>query len=234
MPISGWNECFITYLLAMLSPTHSIPVDAYRYGWLADQQIVTNEEYYGLTLPFGREYGGPLFFTFFSFMGIDPHGLADMYGNDYEKQVFNQAKINYLYCIDNPKQYVGYGANCWGLSACNGNEGYVEFSPAKDYGVIAPYAAISAMPYTPDESMAALRYYYYKLGDRIWGDNGFVTGFNLSKKWYSTEYISVDEGPVIVMVENYRSKLLWNLFMNIPEIKDGLKRIGFSSDHIKN
>ena len=91
-------------------------------------------------------YGGPLFFTFFSFMGIDPHGLADMYGNDYEKQVFNQAKINYLYCIDNPKQYVGYGANCWGLSACNGNEGYVEFSPAKDYGVIAPYAAISAMP----------------------------------------------------------------------------------------
>ena len=234
MPISGWNECFITYLLAMLSPTHSIPVDAYRYGWLADQQIVTNEEYYGLTLPFGREYGGPLFFTFFSFMDIDPHGLADMYGNDYEKQVFNQAKINYLYCIDNPKQYVGYGANCWGLSACNGNEGYVEFSPAKDYGVIAPYAAISAMPYTPDESMAALRYYYYKLGDRIWGDNGFVTGFNLSKKWYSTEYISVDEGPVIVMVENYRSKLLWNLFMNIPEIKDGLKRIGFSSDHIKN
>lgn len=107
-------------------------------------------------------------------------------------------------------------------------------SPENDRGVIQPTAAISSMPYTPKESMEALKHFYYNLGDKIWSKYGFVDGFSIHHNWYAKSHLAIDQGPIIVMIENYRTGLLWKLFMQIPDIQNGLKRLGFSSPYFKN
>ena len=196
--------------------------------------MLTKRNYYGYELPAGPEYGGPLFFSHYSFLGLNPKGLRDAYINDYWEQNLNHALINYSYCVENPKRYIGYGANCWGLTASDGNEGYSAHSPANDKGVIAPTAALASMPYTPEQSMAALHYFYYKLGDRLWSEEGcgFYDAFNLSARWFDDQYLAIDQGPIIVMIENYRSGLIWDLFMAVPEVQEGLRKLGFSSPYL--
>ena len=228
MKITGWNEALIVYALAASSPTHPISAEVYKQGWTRNGAFAEGKSYYGYLLPLGAEYGGPLFFSHYSFLGINPKDLKDQY-TDYWTQNRNHTLINYTYCITNPKGYAGYSADCWGLTASDGNNGYSAHSPTNDKGVIAPTAALSSMPYTPEESMKALHFFYYKLGDKLWSDYGFVDAFNLSEQWYDNQNIAIDQGPIVVMIENYRTGLLWSLFMIDPEVKAGLNKLGFQA-----
>ena len=233
-PIWGWNECLITYIMAASSPRHAISKDVYNGSWVGSGGFRNGKTYYGYELPLGNyEKGGPLFFEQYTFQGIDPNGLKDSLGLDYFQQVKNHTLINRAYCIENPKHYKGYAENCWGLTAGDSYKGYVAHCPDTDLGVIQPTAAISSMPYTPKESMQALRHFYYDLGDKIWSQYGFVDGFSIHHNWYAKSHLAIDQGPIIVMIENYRTGLIWKLFMNIPDIQNGLKKLGFTSPYMK-
>lgn len=224
--IHGWNECLITYFLAAGSPTHSINKDVYTNGWAENGKMKNGKQFYGVTLPLGFDLGGPLFFSHYSFLGLNPKGLKDQYA-DYWQQNLAHTQINYKYCLANPKNYSGYSADCWGLTASDTNNGYAAHSPTEDLGVISPTAAISAMPYTPQESMRALRFFYYKLGDKIWKDYGFVDAFNLTNLWWANSFLAIDQGPIICMIENHRTGLLWKLFMSCPEVQTSKTKLGF-------
>jgi len=230
-PIRGFNECMIVYILAESATRYPVPASLYRRGWAQSDFFVNGKTFYGYKLPLGFDYGGPLFFSQYSFLGLDPKGLKDEYA-DYWEQNYNHTLINRAYCIDNPKKFKGYGENCWGLTASDNYEGYNAHSPTNDLGVISPTAAISAFPYTPQYSMQALRHFYYDLGDKIWGEYGFTDAFSESHNWYAKSYLAIDQGPQIVMIENYRTGLLWKLFMSCPEVKGGLKKLGFESPYI--
>ena len=230
-PVRGWNEALITYVLAASSQADSIPKIAYDNGWANNGGIKNNNVYYGYQLPLGTANGGPLFFEHYSFLGINPNGLNDAFAN-YQTQAVNHTKINYEYCKANPRGYNGYSNLCWGLTASDVPGGYNANEPNNDVGVITPSAALSSLPYTPTESTNALRFFYYKLGDKIWGQYGFTDAFKLSDPWFADSYLAIDQGPIIVMIENYRSGLLWNLFTSAPEIKNGLKRLGFTAPYL--
>jgi hypothetical protein len=230
--LRGWNEALITYVLAASSERYGIEKAVYDKGWAAGKEFKNNRQYYKQTLPLGPELGGPLFFTHYSFMGLDPHGLKDHY-TDYWIQNRNHTLINHAYCLANPKQQKGYGPECWGLTASDSWQGYAAHSPTEDLGVISPTAALSAMPYTPDYSMLALRHFYNNLGDKIWGEYGFVDAFSEQHDWYAKSYLAIDQGPIIVMIENQRSGLIWKLFMSAPEVQRGLKKLGFESPYFK-
>ena len=230
-PIRGWDECLITYILAAASPTYPIDPEVYHGGWTNSDHFINGNKYYEIHLPLGFSYGGPLFFSHYSFLGLDPRGLKDQYA-DYWEQNLAHTKINRAYCIDNPKGWAGYGENCWGLTASDNPEGYAAHSPTNDNGTITPTAALSAFPYTPEYSMPVLKHFYYDLGENLWGEYGFKDAFNLTKNWFADSYLAIDQGPIIVMIENYRSQLLWNLFMSHPDVQRGLKRLGFSSPHL--
>lgn len=233
-PIWGWNECLITYIMSASSPNHSISKEVYNGSWVGSGGFKNGKTYYGYVLPLGNyDKGGPLFFEQYTFQGIDPNGLKDSLGIDYFEQVKNHTLINRAYCIENPKKFKGYAENCWGLTAGDSYKGYVAHCPDTDLGVIQPTAAISSMPYTPKESMEALRHFYYDLGDKIWSQYGFVDGFSIHHNWYAKSHLAIDQGPIIVMIENYRTGLIWKLFMNIPDIQSGMKKLGFSSPYFK-
>lgn len=229
--ISGWNEAMIVYVLAASSKTNAITKNVYDNGWAQNGGEQNGNTYYGIKLPLGPNLGGPLFFAHYSFLGINPHQLSDAYAN-YWTQDTAHTKINYDYCIANPNNYFGYSNACWGLTASDQENGYDAHSPTNDNGTISPTAAISSLPYSPTQSMNALKFFYYTLGDKLWGDYGFVDAFNLNNLWFADSYLAIDQGPQIVMIENYRSGLLWNLFMSCPEIKTGMKALGFSSPYL--
>jgi hypothetical protein len=233
MQIKGWNECLITYVLGASSTTFGTPATVYHNGWASNgnSSFVNGNTYYGHTLPLGENLGGPLFFSQYSFMGINPNGLQDMYAN-YTTQTKNHTLINYNYCISNPLRRYGYSDSCWGLTASDIPNGYTASSPTNDVGVIAPTAALSSFPYTPTESMKALKYFYYTLGDKLWGEYGFKDAFSLKDTWFAGSYLAIDQGPLMVMIENYRSGLLWNLFTSCPEVKNGMRQLGFSAPYL--
>ena len=232
-PVKGFNECLIYYVLAASGENYPVTSAVYHRGWAQSNFFINGKTYYSHKLPLGFDAGGPLFFSHYSFLGLDPHGLKDLYA-DYWEQNQNHTFINHDYCIENPKKFKGYGENCWGLTAGDTYDGYDAYSPTNDGGTIAPTAALSAFPYTPEYSMKALKHFYYDLGDKIWSEYGFVDGFNETKNWVAKSHLAIDQGPIIVMIENYRSGLLWKLFMNCPEIQVGLKKLGFESPYIKN
>lgn len=230
MPVTGWNESLIVYVLAAASPTHPIAREVYDTGWARSGSIRNGRLFYDVKLPLGSDLGGPLFFSHYSFLGLDPRGLADAYA-DYWEQNRAHTLINYRYCVDNPKNFAGYGPDCWGLTASDGDAGYGAWSPSNDRGVIAPTAALSSMPYAPEEALAALRFYYYKLGDKLWGDYGFIDAFNLSKGWFDRDmHIAIDQGPIVVMIENHRTGLPWQLFMSDADVQKGLSALGFTTN----
>jgi hypothetical protein len=234
MPIQGWNEAMIVYALAASSPIDSnrIPKMVYDSGWARNGGMKNGNHFYNYLLPLGPSYGGPLFFAHYSFLGINPNSLTDNYA-DYWMQNLNHSLINFTYCATNPGHFNGYSTSIWGLTASDDNlKGYDAHSPTNDDGVITPSAAISSLPYTPNESMDALRFFYYKLGDKLWGNYGFVDAFNLTNIWFADSFLAIDQGPEIIMIENYRTGLLWNLFMSCPEIKTGLKSLGFQSPNL--
>jgi hypothetical protein len=227
--IRGWNESLIVYVLAAASPTYPIPKAVYDNGWARNgaYPMQNNKSFYGIQLPLGYDYGGPLFFAHYSFLGLDPRNLSDQYAN-YWTQNIAHTKINRAYCIANPQKYVGYSADIWGLTASDIQNGYTASSPTNDRGVIAPTAAISSIPYTPEESMQTLRFFYYTLGDKLWGQYGFYDAFNLTSLWFAGSYLAIDQGPIICMIENHKTGLLWNLFMTNPDVQNGLDNLDFS------
>lgn len=226
--IRGWNEGLIVYVLAASSPTHPIGANVYHNGWARNGEIKNGNEYFNINLPLGYNRGGPLFFAHYSFLGLDPRNLEDRYAN-YWNQNVNHTLINRAYAIANPKNFVGYSAHSWGLTASDNHEGYSAHSPTNDLGVITPTAAVSSVPYTPEASLTAIRHFYYILGDKLWGDYGFYDAFNFTEEWIADSYLAIDQGPIIVMIENHRSALLWELFMANKEIAVGLEKLGFTS-----
>ncbi len=234
--LTGWNEVMITYLEAIASPTHSIPAGDFYTGFAGESvgtQYANHQTFYGINLDVGGPgTGGPLFFTDYSFMGFDPRGLRDQY-TDYFDNNRNQALINQAYCIHNPNHWKGYGAGTWGITAVDGPGGYVPYEPTQslDDGTLAPTGAISAMPYAPEASMAALRHFYRDLGTQVWSIYGFRDAFNLQRNWYSGITMGLNQAPMAVMIENYRTGLIWRNFMANPEIAPMLQAIGFRPDH---
>lgn len=224
--LKGWNETLIAYVLAASSSTHSIPKSVYTNGYATGGEFFNGQSYYGIPLPLGPPMGGPLFFSHYSFLGLKPGILSDPYANYFNQNV-SHSRINYAHCVANPGKFVAYSDSCWGLTASDNQSGYNAHSPTNDLGVITPTAALSSFPYTPLESMKALKYFYYRLGDRLWGSHGFYDAFNPTEDWYGTSYLAIDQGPIIIMIENHRSGLLWNLFMSAPEVQQGLTKLGF-------
>jgi hypothetical protein len=229
--IRGWNECLIAYVLAASSPRYSIDPIVYHRGFASGRGFFNGRSYYGVELPLGMPYGGPLFFAHYSFCGLDPHGLKDRYADYWELNV-RHVRINHAHCVANPHQHKGYGDACWGLSASDEPGGYAPHAPDNDNGTISPTAALASMPYAPRESMHALRHFLVHHGENVWGRYGFVDAFCEAQNWYADTFVAIDQGPIIVMIENYRTGLLWKLFMGIPEVQNGLRRLGFTSPYL--
>jgi hypothetical protein len=229
--IKGYNECLISYVIAASSPTYPIPPEVYHEGWAQNGAIKGGTTKYGYTLPLNhdgsQEYGGPLFWAHYSYLGLDPRNLEDPYANYWDHNVAH-VMIDYEYCLENPGGYPNYGPDCWGLTASYTVTGYTAHKPGNDPGVISPTAALSSIPYSPRESLAAMRYFYEELGDSIVGTYGPYDAFSVKENWYPTRYLAIDQGPIPVMIENYRSGLLWDLFMSCPEVKTGLANLGFT------
>ncbi|GAA3515051.1 glucoamylase family protein [Aquimarina addita] len=230
-PVGGYNECLIMYILAASSPTHPIDKEVYEQGWAKNGAISNGTVYYGLDTELdhyehNEDAVGPLFWAHYSYLGLNPNGLKDQYG-DYWKLNQNHAKIHYLYSLDNPKNYEGYGENNWGLTSSYSMSGYKGHRPGKDLGVISPTAALSSFPYTPKESMHFLRHLYEKQ-DTLIGKYGPYDAFSLEHNWYLPRYLSIDQGPITVMIENYRTQLIWNLFMKNEDVLRGLQKLGFT------
>lgn len=235
--LQGYNECLITYVMAASSPTHTIDPKVYHEGWARSGGIVSSKTKYNLPLILkhngAEEFGGPLFWAHYSYLGLDPNQLSDKYANYWDLNS-NQVKIDYQYCVENPKKFKGYGADYWGLTASysrnpDGSTGYDAHMPSNDKGVISPTAAISSIVYTPKESMAVIRNLYENHKKETWGEAGFYDAVSLQNNWTAKRYLAIDQGPEVVMIENYRSGLLWKLFMNAPEVKQGLVKLGFKS-----
>lgn len=231
MEIRGWNEAAIVYMLAVASPTHGVDPSYWNNGWAGRSYYRNGKSFYGYKLDVGWDRGGPLFFAQYSFLGFDPRNLCDDFTN-YFNLNRNHSLIHHAYCVDNPRNFAGYGDNCWGLTASDDPDGYKVHEPSgnRDNGTITPTAAISSMPYTPEISLKALKHFYRDLGDKTWGWMGFYDAFNQQRNWWANSYLAIDQGPIIGMIENFRSNLLWNTFMANPEILPMLERIGFRYD----
>ncbi|MFT4203659.1 MAG: glucoamylase family protein [Chitinophagaceae bacterium] len=231
-PVHGFNECLIMYVLAAASPTHGVPASVYHEGWAEDGKIKQVTNYKNDTLHLYMQgnppYGGPLFWSHYSFLGLKPFGLKDEYA-DYGKELTAMSHINYQWCVDNPKKFKGYDTNNWGLTASYSVNGYAAHAPNDNYdlGVISPTAAASSIVYTPQESIAAMRHWYADKNAQLWGKYGFYDAFSETANWYPQQYLAIDQGPPVAMIENYRSGLLWRLFMSCPEVQQGLKTLGF-------
>ena len=235
-PVGGYNECLIMYVLAASSPTHPIDAAVYDKGWARNGAITEDTVYYGLNtvLDFYEHNDdpiGPLFWAHYSYLGLNPKGLKDKYA-DYWKLNVNQALIHYRYALDNPKGFEGYGEDQWGFTSSYSTNGYAGHHPGdSDLGVISPTAALSSFPYTPKESMQFLKYLYME-ADSLVGEYGPYDAYSQTSNWYLPRYLAIDQGPIPVMIENYRSGLLWDLFMKNDDVQTGLKKLGFDSPYL--
>ncbi|MDX1426483.1 MAG: glucoamylase family protein, partial [Salegentibacter mishustinae] len=236
--IEGYNECLITYVMAASSPDHAIDAKAYHDGWARSGDIVSDKEAYGIPLILKHntrgDKAGPLFWAHYSYLGLNPKGLEDKYANYWDLNV-NHTRINYEYTQENPNDFETYNENSWGLTASytrneNDGIGYTAHSPDTDRGVVSPTAAISSIPYTPELSLNAMRYFFEDQNELLWGPAGFYDAFSLEgEDWVAPKYLAIDQGPQVVMIENYRSGLIWDLFMGAPEVQNGLEKLGFNT-----
>jgi len=243
-PLIGFNETVPTYLLGIASPTHAVPASMYYSGWASqakqaqdyrqgwsgspDGRMYANgSSFFGIKLDVGVSSGGPLFFIHYIFMGFDPRALRDRYTDSYFENSRRIAEINRAYCIANPKGFKGYGANAWGLTAGFGPNGYMTPAPDQwnDEGTIALTGALASFPYTPEASMAAFKHFYRELGAELWGEYGPRDNYNPSQQWVAFHYMGLNQAPIVAMVENHRSGVLWRAFMSNPEIGEMLKKL---------
>ncbi|MDO7884347.1 glucoamylase family protein [Hymenobacter cheonanensis] len=227
MPIRGWNEALVTYVLALGSPTHPIAPAVYKSTWVGNG-FGTPLAYEGYLLPLGPAYGGPLFFAHYSFLSLDPRRMQDQYANYWQQNV-DHTLINRSYCLYTAPKAYGYYTSLWGLTASDDPDGYKAHQPTADNGTVSPTAALSSFPYAPFYSMQALRNYYGALGAQLIGDYGPRDAYNPSRNWVGQDFLAIDQGPIIDMIENYRSGLLWQLGAKVPELQAGLRQAGISA-----
>jgi hypothetical protein len=228
MKVRGWNECLITYIMAASSPTHGIPKVVYTEGWARNGDFVNKRTFYDLGINLARDWGGPLFWTHYTHLGINPRGLIDEYQIDYWQEHVNTAKIHYEYAIDNPLNHANYSDKCWGLTASDDPYGYSAHKPMdNDNGTVSPTAALASMPYTPQESLKALKYFYRERGRDLFGVYGPYDAFNDNLDWVKESNIGIDQGPIVVMIENYRTGLIWRNVMKDANVQAGLEKLGF-------
>jgi len=234
LELKGYNETLIAFILGAASPEHSITNSVYTEGWASNGSIATAETQYNIPiiLDHAGSGTGPLFWAHYSYLGLNPTNLSDQYAN-YWTLNKNHTEINYAYCVDNPLNYFKYGSDCWGLTASysrndDGTIGYLAHQPGNDIGVISPTAAISSIPYTPEKSLAAMQFFYSK-SDILLGPAGFYDAFSPKDNyWVADAYLAIDQGPQIIMIENYRTGLIWNLFMQNQDVQNGLNTLGFN------
>jgi hypothetical protein len=231
LPIRGWNEALPVFVLGAGSRSHPIPAAAYHQSWARSPAFRNGRAYGGTVLPLGPDWGGPLFLSQYPFLGIDPRGLCDAYA-DYGVQARAHALVNRHHCLINPHGWAGYGLECWGLTASDDPSGYVAHSPTEDTGTITPTAALGSFPFAPAEAMPVLRHLHDDLGARIWGDAGFVDAFNPSHDWVAETRLAIDQAPIVIGLENHRSGLLWRLVSSRPEVRRGLRALGFSAPYL--
>lgn len=228
VPITGWNEALIAYVLAAGSERFPLDPRAFHIGWTNERRFLNGGCFYNQALPAGCDFGGPLFLSQFSFCGLDPRGMKDDY-LDYEQQVRAHATINYRHCVANPRRYAGYGSHAWGLTACDSPRGYSVHCPVKDKGIVAPTAALSSMPFLQQEAETALRAFIRFKDGSLFSDFGFVDSFRPDGKWIASTHLAINQGPIIAMIENYRSGLFWSLFMRNENVKTGLARLNIGT-----
>ncbi|GLU29842.1 hypothetical protein Brsp01_50750 [Brucella sp. NBRC 12950] len=228
MPITGWNEALIVYILAAGSKNFEIPAEAFHSGWTNEGNFLNGQQYYNTVLPVGVPFGGPLFLSQYSFCCLDPRGLVDSNMN-YEQQARAHSQINYLHCLHNPNRYTGYGQHGWGLTACDTPSGYSVNCPATDSGILAPTAALSSFPFLPAEAGQALRAFLGYKGGALFKDFGFVDAFRPDGSWEAKTHLAINQGPIIAMIENYRTGSLWSLFMDCQDVQRGLQRLGITT-----
>jgi hypothetical protein len=230
-PLKGFNEAQIVYILAIASPTHPVPASLYQTGWTANSTYKNNSIHFGYPVYTGPFGGGPMFFAHYSYLGFDPRNKKDVFCNYFIRNR-NHALIQQAYSVANPENHLGYSGDCWGLTASDDPFGYLahDIYPSNDNGTISPTAALASMPYTTANSVAALRHFYRNIGEKLWGDFGFSDAFNQDQNWFANSWLAIDQGPIVVMMENQRSGLFWHLFMQNSEIQPALDAIGFIVD----
>ena len=236
LALKGYNETLITYVLAASSPTYPISPETYHFGWASGGGFLNSNVQF--EIPILVKHGGssshvgPLFLSHYSFLGLDPRNLRDQYVN-YWDVAKNHALINYRYAIENPNEHDHYGRYVWGLTASytyqsGGGMGYAAHSPGNDLGVIAPTAAVSSIAFTPEQSLDAMQYFYHKR-EILMGPAGFYDAFSPERNyWVANGYLAIDQGPMMIMIENYRTQMMWNLFMGADDVQQGLVDLGFS------
>lgn len=232
LELVGYNETLIAFIFGAASPDYAIPAEVYHQGYARSGAIVSSAMQYNipLILDHAGSGTGPLFWAHYSHLGLDPRNLSDQYANYWDLNT-NHTNINYEHCVSNPNNYEAYGPNCWGLTASysrnsDGSVGYAAHDPQNDPGVISPTAAVGSIPYTPEKSLAAMHYFYE---NGLMGPAGFYDAFSPHyDNWVAERYLAIDQGPQIIMIENYRSQLLWNLFMQNEDVQNGLDALGFS------
>jgi hypothetical protein len=232
LPIRGWNEALPVFVLGAGSRTYPIPAASYHGSWAKAPTFLNGRSYGEITLPLGPDWGGPLFLSQYPFLGIDPRGLADAYA-DYGIQARAHALVNRHHCLLNPQGWKGYGPDCWGLTASDTPKGYAAHSPTNDKGTITPTAALGSFAYAPEEAMPVLRHLHDNLGERIWGEAGFVDAFNETEDWIAESRLAIDQGPIVIGLENFRSGLLWRLVSARPEVQRGLRALGFRAPYLQ-
>lgn len=228
LKILGYNECLIAYVLAIASPTNPISRKAYDY-WTSGKGYQP-KSLFGYTVEASLAGGGPLFLTHYSFVGLDPRRMADAFvpGGYFVRNV-SQTLSNRGYCLFSAPSRNRYAKNYWGLTASQAKGGYAANEPARDTGTVAPTAAIASMPYTPHYSMQVLSNLLSPaLRDKMWGKNGPYDALSLRDNWFSTDYLAIDQLPMVAMVENYRTGLLWDLFMRDKDVRAGLAEAGIT------
>jgi len=226
----GHNECLIMYILAAASPTHGVSADVYHKGYAKNGEIYKGRDFYGIPTILDHYDTndmavGPFFWSHYSFLGLDPHQLK-IGDTDMWAATQNHAKIHHRHCTENPYEYRGYSEKCWGLTSSYSMKGYAGHNPQEDLGVISPTAALSSFPYTPKESMDFLKYLYEE-ADSLVGMFGPYDAFSHQSNWHVKRYLAIDQLTIPVMIENYRSGFLWDLFMSAPEVQKGLEKLGF-------
>lgn len=227
MKVTGWNECLITYVMAASSPTYSIPKAVYDQGWARNGTMVRKRNYYNYEINLMPDWGGPLFWLHYSHLGIDPRGLKDQYA-DYWKEFVNTALIHHAYSVANPMGHKNYSEKNWGLTASDDPYGYTAHKPmSNDNGTISPTAALASMPYSPEQTLKAAKYFYRERGKDLFGIYGPYDAFNDNLNWVKKAYLGIDQGPIVVMIENYRTGLLWKNVMKDSDVINGLNKLGF-------
>ena len=233
LPLVGWNETMIVYILAMAAPQeHRVPQSLWSTCWVGSGYDQGDRTTYGYPLPLGTdEYGGPLFLSQYSFLGLDPRRLSDSHAF-YWTQNLGHTMINRHYCIyEAPSEY-GYSASAWGLTACGGcgdNPDYKSRDPKNDDGVLAPTAALSAYPYVPFYATQVL----LNLQDNwsgLDGQYGFGISYSPGSNSYEASYLGMEHAPMAIMMENYRTGLIWDLLMRNEHVKEGLSLAGMEQN----